>query len=222
MSHPEQTPAPPPKANDERWARLTASQHRHRKFRGLDLDATGLWTLGLSWVAENQTDGFIPEDEVRYLSPAKPARVALAVKMLVARGLWDRAPKGYRIHDYLDVNVSVAYMESFREAGRKGAAIRWGRNGGAIRGAISPTNAEVEVEKKRTKASAPAGFFKAKAAEKVRGQASPTTYTAEQAIREEQALKARVTAIAGPCPTCGATTGPHDLTKHRRDALRGG
>ena len=60
----------------------------------------------------------------------KPLAVAEA---LVAAGLWESVPGGYRIHDFHDYNPTAADAKAYRQqvsqarakAGTNGARVRW-------------------------------------------------------------------------------------------------
>jgi hypothetical protein len=109
------------------WAKVDDSLWRHPKIDALEgnLAALGLWTLTLSWVADTLTDGFIPQQRVTKLTGAD---VNLLAADLVAAGLWEVAPGGWRIHDYLDYNPDADTVRARREAGRVRLA-EWRRNG---------------------------------------------------------------------------------------------
>ena len=82
------------------WARLDDRFHDHPKIVGLPHAAVGVYALGLSYAASQLTDGVLPKRVVAGW------RDATAVRKLVDAGLWESAPGGYRIHDYLDWNPS--------------------------------------------------------------------------------------------------------------------
>lgn len=109
----------------------------HPKFVCLQLDAVGLWTLGLSYCCRHLTDGFIPAPMVDRLAAGSRRKPATLAADLVAQGLWEAAEGGWLIHDYHHHNRSGADVREQRRevsekraaAGRKGAAARWGRDG---------------------------------------------------------------------------------------------
>lgn len=111
------------------WAKLDDRAYTHPKFLGLDPAAIALWVFGLSYVANIESDGFIPRPQVPILGAvfkASPARSFRLATELVGRGLWDEeAPVGYKvvrelgpgfwIHDYLKHNPSRERLEERRE-----------------------------------------------------------------------------------------------------------
>lgn len=106
----------------------------HPKFAQVDLDAIGLWTLGLSWCSRHLTDGRIPTRIVeRYAAGARRKAATIAAE-LIDVGLWEPVDGGWQYHDFHDHNPSGAEVKERRskvsqrraEAGRKGAAKRWG------------------------------------------------------------------------------------------------
>jgi hypothetical protein len=109
------------------WAKLDDDFWSHRKVDALEgnLAAIGLWTLALSWVAKQLTNGFIPE---RVLAKLTGADVSLLARDLVAAGLWEEEPGGYRIHDFLEYNPDKETVERRRRANRDRQA-EWRRNG---------------------------------------------------------------------------------------------
>jgi hypothetical protein len=101
------------------WARLDDKAHSHPKFLGLDPGAIALWTLGLSYAASIEADGFIPRKQVPILAATFRARkrAFTLAALLVARRLWDdKGPDGYAVHDYLDYNKSKEQLRRERAA----------------------------------------------------------------------------------------------------------
>jgi len=96
------------------WARIDDHFHSHPKVASLGpymLACVGLHALALSWCTDQLTDGLIPTDQV----PRLAGDVALLlpkgqpwelVERLLAVGMWEEIPGGYRIHDFLDYNPS--------------------------------------------------------------------------------------------------------------------
>lgn len=91
-----------------------------------------LWSRGLDYVNEHGTDGFIPTGAPEILCPTK---TAARIKGLVAAGLWVEVDGGWAYHDYTDWNrrqaelneLAKAKSEAKSRAGKKGAAVRWGK-----------------------------------------------------------------------------------------------
>jgi hypothetical protein len=86
------------------WAKLDDGFHSHPKVMALekDLPALALWVLGLSYCAQQKTDGFL----------SRPAAIRLVgqdhvdnwAQALVRVRLWKKVRAGWRFHDYLDFN----------------------------------------------------------------------------------------------------------------------
>lgn len=79
----------------------------------------GLFVLGLSYVASYGTDGFIPDLWVEAQVGQEKGADKLPPR-LVAAGFWQRTEGGYRVHDYLDYNMSAAQWKARKLAGKKG------------------------------------------------------------------------------------------------------
>jgi hypothetical protein len=109
------------------WARFDEEFPAHRKVRPLTDAAFRLHVSAICWSNRNLTDGLIPDDELPYVSDVKNPEKATG--QLELRGLWERTPSGWLIHDYLEFNPPAAFVEAERQkkaaAGRKGAQARW-------------------------------------------------------------------------------------------------
>ncbi len=111
------------------WARLCGSFCFHRKVLETDSRtrdrASGAFARTLSWSAENMTGGKI--SAAIGLTLAKDRKVLDA---LVDVGLLDRDGEDYVLHDFGDYNPTGQELSARRvkrsEAGRRGAAARWG------------------------------------------------------------------------------------------------
>lgn len=98
------------------WMMVDDQMHGHRKFVKLGRDrlpATGLWVTAGSWAGASMTDGFVPDYIVAQWDPD----LGLA-DALVRVGLWyiDTVAdeKGYRFHDWCEINRSRAEIEAAR------------------------------------------------------------------------------------------------------------
>lgn len=78
--------------------------HHGKLLRAGDV-ASWLYICGLAYCQRHATDGFIPEAAVPFLGCAgwRPS-----VRKLLEVGLWEPAPGGYQVHDFLDWNDSAA------------------------------------------------------------------------------------------------------------------
>jgi hypothetical protein len=127
------------------WARLDDSFHDHPKVIEL-LDheegaaALGLWILAWSWAHRNtrkpgQAPGRIPAGLPRRLLGQQGRDLA---KLLVSVGLWEDATDedgnllsgGWQIHDFDAYLPSAETRAARSEAGKRGAAKRWGSSTG--------------------------------------------------------------------------------------------
>ena len=86
------------------WARLDDGFYAHPKVLKLDKDlpALTLWVLGLSYCAQQKTDGFLTRPAATRL--VGPDHVDNWAAALVRVKLWRRARGGWRYHDYTDYN----------------------------------------------------------------------------------------------------------------------
>lgn len=106
------------------WAKVDDGFWCHPKVTGLPLEAIGVWTLALSWCANNLTDGAIPRALAKRMD-WPPA----AVDELVAEGLWDETDRGWSVHNYLRFNPSKEEVSALRDSGRKRASQSRDRRG---------------------------------------------------------------------------------------------
>lgn len=98
----------------------------------LDLEegiaAIGLWTLCWTWAHRNtrkkgKTPGLLPSTLPRRFVGARGKELA---ELLVDVGMWDVAGDGWMIHDFADYLPDKELSSARSEAGKKGAAARWG------------------------------------------------------------------------------------------------
>lgn len=108
------------------WVKISDDLWRHPKVVDLMDDPDGpaglcLWTLAQSWIGETLTDGLIPARQPMRLLGSDPSA---AIGALVRARLWEPAPGGWRVHDFLQYNPSRAQVIALRkaraEAGQKG------------------------------------------------------------------------------------------------------
>lgn len=94
------------------WARLDDTFHHHPKLMRVNLAATGLFALGLSYAADNLTDGHLPEKWVRGQMVGEDESLT---DQLVRAGLWERAEGGFQIHDFDTYNLTREQVLSRRD-----------------------------------------------------------------------------------------------------------
>lgn len=96
--------------------------------------ALGAWLRGCGWASAHRTGGFVPEHIAKLIAP-RPVwlRLASAKPPGHQNGLVILEAGGYRIHDFLAYNPAASIdpelSEKRAEAGRRGAAARWGDGG---------------------------------------------------------------------------------------------
>lgn len=103
------------------WVRYDDSQVDHPKILALGaLEPLAGWLnhRAISWCAAHHTDGSFCAENVRKFASfleksgimvgRKVVTTAMLVDKLLAVGLWERTPEGYRIHDFLDYQISRA------------------------------------------------------------------------------------------------------------------
>ncbi|MCT2299777.1 hypothetical protein M3G04_02480 [Dietzia cinnamea] len=78
---------------------------RHR------FQAVGLWAIAGSWVAGEQTDGFVPDYMIEQWGPTD-----ITVESLVNAGLWERVRDGFAFCSWLEYNPSKAQTKAERES----------------------------------------------------------------------------------------------------------
>jgi len=89
--------------------------------------AMGLWVRAGSWVAQQLTDGYIPDQIVTTLGTRAQA------KALENAGLWIREGNGYRFHGWLDYNPTAEEVRA-DQARKHEAKVNAGRAGGLASG----------------------------------------------------------------------------------------
>lgn len=113
------------------WARLDDKFHSHPTTWMVGLEANGLFARGLSYCADQLTDGFMPEQWVWSNVPStqRSKDPRGIITKLEEAGLWERVEDGWHIADYLTYNPSrdevLADRERRSEAGRKAAKAKW-------------------------------------------------------------------------------------------------
>lgn len=113
------------------WIRLDDQIAHHPKFNRCTPTACWLYVSCIGHAQKYLTNGFIARTDLRTISHVR--RPENVITQLVRAGLMEKAPDGYRIHDYLDFNdskeVVVAKRRELREvrskAGRAGAMAKW-------------------------------------------------------------------------------------------------
>jgi hypothetical protein len=131
------------------YALIDDQAYDHPKFNACSDAAAGVWFKALGWCARHLTDGRIDRATIHRISTGGRKAVDTCIAELVTVGLFDevphdaakeapRKPRGrleeFQFHDYSHHNPSAAQQrrkraevsEARAEAGRRGAAARWG------------------------------------------------------------------------------------------------
>lgn len=95
------------------WVKLDDQFPDHAKIAALSSDAFRAHVMAICYSARMLTDGFVPRNTAWMF--AGKARV---VQELVPH-LWELAPGGYRVHDYLDYNPTRAQVMADRELAKR-------------------------------------------------------------------------------------------------------
>lgn len=99
------------------WARLDDSFHHHPKRMKVGLAAVGLYALGLSYSADNLTDGRLPE---RWVLGQMVGEADTLVDELIEAGMWEKDGDEYVVHDFEVYNLTRSQWEAKQNAGRLG------------------------------------------------------------------------------------------------------
>ncbi len=104
------------------WIKVDDHFNEHPKLAAAGPLAWAMWLAGLAYCNRNLTDGFIPWSTAGslvswdFLAPAGPTRIYVGtdnavfeegmvtsdyvIALLLDAGLWDKVPRGYRVHDF--------------------------------------------------------------------------------------------------------------------------
>ena len=115
----------------ERFAALRQSFWRHPRVTSVSKAARGVYASGLSYCADSESDGFIPE-RVAVVMLAEGAKRDVAE--LVSAGMWSAVEGGYQVVSYLEHNQSKDELAAMRAA-----ASEAGKRGGRPKGSAKPT-----------------------------------------------------------------------------------
>lgn len=105
------------------WVKLDDNLPFNPKVRRVSVAARWSYVASICYAGNSCTDGYVPCGALALVDGTQ--RIATE---LVAAGLWEKAPDGWHIHDYLKHNRSkekvASIAEAAREAGRASAAKR--------------------------------------------------------------------------------------------------
>ena len=131
------------------WGKIDDRLDDSPKFAGIDPAAAGLWLL-CQPQALRRGDGFVPEGVPTRFAQGRGSHAAsVLVAILVERGLWDIVDGGWVYHDFAEYQKLSGKRS---EAGSKGAATRWQRDGkpmakDASRDGLTPIPEPVPIAK---------------------------------------------------------------------------
>jgi hypothetical protein len=121
------------------WVKLDDGFFRHRKVVELSGDAKLLFLAGLTYAAEQLTDGYLSRRAVRLVAGMYADVPEEAAKELLEVGLWRPEGEGFQIHDYLEFNPTAeterARRQATKERVRRFRAKGNGSGNGVTRGA---------------------------------------------------------------------------------------
>ncbi len=107
------------------WLKIDDGLFVHPKWLRTPATARALWITALSYCGKMNTDGYVDSA----LLPLLGGSVEDA-EALTSSGLWDAVGGGYCFHDFEEYNRTTqqaeVLSETRAEAGRAGAAVRWG------------------------------------------------------------------------------------------------
>jgi hypothetical protein len=133
------------------WARLDDRANENRKQLAAGPEACWLWSCALMYAnRQPQRDGFLPTAVIGMLYPFK-APQKLAAK-LVEVGLWEEAPGGYQIHDYLFWNKTKDQVNHEKAEARRRAAESYARKTGKSAPLSASLSAPAEQTQKQNSA----------------------------------------------------------------------
>lgn len=105
------------------WVRVDTGALRHRKLYSLTTRhprAVVGWLGGLLLAGEQESDGFIADDQLELTTARRTD-----ARLLVDRGLWLPVDGGWQIHDWADYQPSTPTAKQRAAWGREGARKRW-------------------------------------------------------------------------------------------------
>ena len=106
------------------WGKVDDKLHGSVKWRRATKAARALWTTALSWCSDQENDGTVPADMLRYLDGT-----AAEAASLVSSGLWNVTDSGWSFHNWSEYNPDAASRKARRaaesEGGKRGNHARW-------------------------------------------------------------------------------------------------
>jgi len=111
------------------WVRIDSDLAQNPKVADLVAEhgargkaAAFVFVCSIGYAAAHNTDGSIKKANLPFIHGT-----AADARLLVEVGLWDVVEKGWQISRYAEHQPTLATREALSEAGKKGAAKRWGK-----------------------------------------------------------------------------------------------
>jgi hypothetical protein len=104
------------------YIQVEASVRTHAKFLKAGPAASWLWLCGMGYCQDGLTDGFIPFQALDYIG-IKASTAKKLKTILVEVGLWEVAPGGWQVHDYLTHNRSAEEIKTTKDRRRAGGIL---------------------------------------------------------------------------------------------------
>jgi hypothetical protein len=116
------------------WVKIDDGYARHTKLLAAGAEAMALDVAGMCFVAERDTDGFIPDAYLSVVYPPLRNAKKWAERLCVV-DRWERDDDrgGYWVHDYLLFNPSSSEREEQSKRATAAAHARWNAKGNAKR-----------------------------------------------------------------------------------------
>lgn len=131
------------------WIRLEDTFDQHPKTRMAGAAAIYLHVAALCYSSRCLTDGFVDAALLSGMAGFSRPQAEKHAARLVEVGLWEKAPNGYWIHDYLEYNRSKQAVQKERDAAKERMQAKRSGNVRANTteafGKSSPTTAETEA-----------------------------------------------------------------------------
>lgn len=135
-----------------RWFKLDCGSLTHPKVIDLDDNEFRFWIQCIAYAAEHGTDGVIKRSWVMRVAQ-RPIEIA---HRLIEIGLMDENGEDFMLHDYLQYQPHSSHWKNLREAGRKGAEVRWAKAKAMAspNGTNTNTNTNTNTKEKKEKEKA--------------------------------------------------------------------
>ena len=88
------------------FAQLHDGFYRNAKVKRVDSVGKWMWVASIGYANEHLTDGFVPVEALGELTELDSKPRAKVAAKLVEVGLWETAEGGWKIHDFLNWNLS--------------------------------------------------------------------------------------------------------------------